>query len=136
MTKLEDCYASGDLSSVTYYLLNPSVGDHNVRFGFNVGAKFIFSIMTLYNVDLDQFPRSSICEQGLGSHSVQVTTQPGDLVIDLLHAENGHPVTVGADQTDMWVLGSGGSTWNMKAAAKLRGRHRHPSDNVLLCPVH
>ena len=116
MTKLEDCYASGDLSSVTYYLLDPSVGSHTVRFGFNVGAKFIFSILTLYNVDLDQFPRSAVCEQGLGSHSVQVTTQRGDLVIDLLHAENGHPVTVGADQTDMWVLGSGGSTWNMKAA--------------------
>ena len=117
MTLARSCYVDGDFSSVMYYLPNPPTGLRSLVLWFNHTARMTFGLLMLYNVDLDNPLGETTCQQSGGDQSATMNAQPGDLAIDLLHQNDGYPVTVGPEQTQYWHLRQeSGDSWRMRSA--------------------
>ena len=116
MTFVRSCWATGDLAAVMYYLPDPPIGMHTMTYGFNISARHVIGVVTLYNVDLLDPIENTVCQTGLGSKSATLDAGPGDLGVDLLQQEWSNPIAEGGGQTEYWNLQAGASGWDMRSA--------------------
>jgi RHS repeat-associated protein len=98
-----------------YYLLDPPVGTYNVHLSFGTGGKIIAGVMTLYGIDQTN-PVVGYSTDASEPASVNLTSQPGDIAVDILAGLDCGTFTQGSGQTERWDVTWTNPNWVRHAA--------------------
>jgi uncharacterized repeat protein (TIGR01451 family) len=117
LTKLTDI-TNTDVKSEIWYLKDQPIGNNQVIASWNNNLEYGLGAISLYNIDPDNFFGNFISVTGQGAITLNIPSQKGDLVIDIVAKSGAQQLTFTTDNTATSIFTS--SSNSVKSASYRR----------------